>query len=88
MPYGSLTGETMFLGFIGLVLLVACQPAQRQESASLIVTGARVWTGDADNPWAEAIASRGETIVAVGREADVESLIGDETIIIRNRGGS
>ncbi len=50
MPYDSLTGGTMFLGFLGLVLMVACQPAQRQESASLIVTGARVWTGDADNP--------------------------------------
>lgn len=87
MPYDSLTGGTMLLGFLGLVLLVACQPAQRQESATIIVTGARVWTGDADNPWAEAIASRGETIVAVGREPDVESLIGDETIVIRNRGG-
>lgn len=87
MCSNSLTGGIFALMLPGLILLVSCQPAQRPESASLVVTGARVWTGDSDNPWAEAIASRGETILAVGRADDVEALIGDDTVVIRSQGG-
>jgi predicted amidohydrolase YtcJ len=47
--------------------------------AILIVTGARVWTGDARRPWAEAVAVRGERIAAVGTAAEVERLAGPGT---------
>jgi predicted amidohydrolase YtcJ len=45
-------------------------PARAQE-ADLIVTAARVWTGDSTRPWAEAVAVRGDRIVAVGTAAEV-----------------
>lgn len=66
------------------VLIVACS---QPESASLVITGARVWTGDPDRPWAEAVAAAGENIVAVGSFDEVTRLIGEETAIIAADGG-
>jgi hypothetical protein len=56
-------------------------------AADLIVTGGRVWTGNPDAPWAEAVAVRGDRIVAVGSRADVESLSGSDTRVIDAAGG-
>jgi predicted amidohydrolase YtcJ len=67
-------------------LLAACSPPQ-QDRATLVVTGARVWTGDADQPWAEAIAAQGENIIAVGTSAEIAPLIGDDTEVIGAGGG-
>jgi predicted amidohydrolase YtcJ len=47
--------------------------------ADLIVTGAKVWTQDAGNPWAESIAVRDGVIVAVGTNADTLALKGADT---------
>ncbi|MEX2495936.1 MAG: amidohydrolase [Woeseia sp.] len=69
-----------------LVLLsaafAACQPDQQQRTATLAVTDARVWTGDSEQPWASAIASDGEWILAVGSNEDIEPYIGAETEVI------
>jgi predicted amidohydrolase YtcJ len=63
------------------LLLTGCQePAH--EPATLAVTDARIWTGDPDRPWAEAIASRGETIVAVGSATEIESFVGPHTEVL------
>lgn len=52
----------------------------RQESAAdLILTGGRVWTGNPRQPWAEAVAVRGDRLVAVGSAAAVAELQGRET---------
>jgi len=63
------------------VLIASCTPPQ-QEAASLVITGARVWTGDPEQPWAEAVASKGEKIIAVGSAASIEPLIGEETEVV------
>jgi len=47
--------------------------------AELIVRVKRIWTGDRDHPWAEALAARGGTIVAVGTTADVMRFRGPST---------
>ena len=41
------------------------------QPADLLLTNARVWTGDSARPWAAAVAVRGERILAVGSLADV-----------------
>ena len=61
--------------------LVLAQPAP-----SLVVHNARVFTADADAPWAEAVASDGETIIAVGTNADIEPYIGEGTEVIATPG--
>jgi len=57
------------------------------EAATLVVRDVRIWTGNADQPWATALASRGNTIVAVGDAADVDALIGPDTELVSQPGG-
>jgi len=56
------------------------------EHADLILTGGRIFTGDAAKTWAEALAVRGNRIVAVGADRDVRPLIGPGTRVIELRG--
>ena len=68
---------------ISLLITAGCaQDAAPPGYADIVVRDARVWTGDTERPWAEAVASRGDTIVAVGSNAEVESLIGNDTEVI------
>src|SRR5690606_24102625 len=57
------------------------------EAARRVGRGARVWTGDAAPPWAEAVASRGERIVAVGSNDEIGRYVGDGTEVIEAAGG-
>ena len=52
------------------------------DPADLILTGGRVWTGEEARPWAEAVAVRGETIVAVGSAVEVGRLKGEGTRVV------
>ena len=52
----------------------------------LVLTGGHVHTVDPARPRAEAVAIRGERIVAVGSAADVRPLIGPSTRVIDLRG--
>jgi hypothetical protein len=63
------------------LFLGACQ-SDKQEIATLVVTDAKVWTGDPDKPWAEAVASSGDTIIAIGSKSDIDPMIGEDTEVI------
>ena len=65
---------------LGLVL-GACTAHQQTQPASpdLILTGGKIFTADPARPWAEAIAVRGERIMAVGTTAEVSRLAGYST---------
>jgi hypothetical protein len=45
-----------------------------------------VWTGDARNPRAEAVAIRGDQIVAVGSSASIRTLVGERTRVVALNG--
>ncbi|SIR95451.1 hypothetical protein SAMN05878276_1138 [Aquipseudomonas alcaligenes] len=54
--------------------------AQAQEAASLLLHNARIYTVDADQPWAEALAVSEEgEILAVGSQTEVEEFADDDT---------
>ncbi|WP_394559293.1 amidohydrolase [Aquipseudomonas alcaligenes] len=54
--------------------------AQAEEAASLLLHNARIYTVDADQPWAEALAVSEEgEILAVGSRAEVEEYADDDT---------
>jgi predicted amidohydrolase YtcJ len=63
-----------------LLLAIACTAAQ--EPADLVIFGGRIVTMDVANPEVEALAARGQQLIAVGSEADVRRLIGDATEVI------
>src|SRR4051812_42570596 len=67
--------------------LVACTTtpgtsATPMTGASLAIVNARVWTGDARRPWADAVAVAGDRIVAVGSSAEVRKLASGGTRIV------
>ncbi|MEW6322294.1 MAG: amidohydrolase family protein [Acidobacteriota bacterium] len=65
-----------------LTATVACSaPAPPEALVTLALVNGRVWTGAAAQPEAEAIAIAGDTIVAVGRSADIRARAGDAEVI-------
>src|SRR5579864_5549925 len=60
--------------------------AQSKPSADLIITNAKVWTGDKPHLTAQAVAVLGDRVVAVGSNADVEALRGTATKVIDAHG--
>jgi len=68
------------------VLLVGC--GQTTPPADLVILGGSIITMDAANPVAEALAARGQRIVAVGDEEDVRAYIGPDTEVLDLQGGT
>ena len=68
-----------------LIAVLACvgrAPAQGEPPADVIFHNGVIWTGDASRPAAEAVATRGDTIVAVGKEARVMTFRAPTTRVI------
>ena len=70
--------------FVLPVLLTAtfigCQPAE--EPADLVLRGGKIVTMDDLTPEAEALAIRGDTIVAVGSNQEIEPFVGPATEVV------
>ena len=62
-----------------LLILAACEQA---PPADLVFTGGKVVTMDAANPQAQAIAVSGDTVVAVGTDAQIQRYVGDGTQVV------
>jgi len=68
---------------MGLLVVVLCgcsasEPPRGSDAAvTLVLTNAKIWTGDPARPWAEALAASGERLAAVGTSAEIEVLAGD-----------
>jgi predicted amidohydrolase YtcJ len=74
---------TRLRALLPLAIIVSCDTGPK---ADLVVYG-RVWTGDSAKPWATAVATRGDTILAVGDSAELSSLVGGATQRIAPPGG-
>ncbi len=73
----------MILRAFCAILLLGAAPA---EEATLVVTGAHVWTGNPRQPWAEAVAALGERILAVGSAQDVGKFVANSTRVVDGHG--
>ena len=67
--------------------LMTAGPLAAQGHISLAIVNARVWTGDAKRPWAEAVAVRGDKIASVGSSAAIRKLADKNTRIVDAHGG-
>jgi predicted amidohydrolase YtcJ len=65
-----------------LILSLAAAAFAQQPAADLILTHAKVWTGDPARPAAEAVAILGDRIVAVGSDAEVQRWQGPGTHVL------
>ena len=74
------------LCWIAAMTTNADQPKEQPVAADLVITGAKIWTGDAKRPVAQAVAARQGRIVGLGSEAEVNPLIGPKTEVIEGQG--
>jgi predicted amidohydrolase YtcJ len=70
------------------LLLAAAAQAQRpvRTPADLVVLHAAIWTVDSARPRAEALAVSGDTIVALGTDAEMRAFIGRRTRVLDAKG--
>ena len=66
--------------------LVAADFSRTPITADLVLRGGRIWTGNKSQPWAEAVASRGERIIAIGSNDEIKKLIDGHTRVIDLQG--
>lgn len=59
-------GHRIVIGMLAAVALAVTAATSAAQEADLILARGRVWTGDSVRPWAEAVAVRGERVLAVG----------------------
>ena len=78
--------KTIFILFLGLLLLGACQQPPETIVADTILVGGNVYTVDEDNAHAEAIAIKDGRILLVGSNEAVQALQGDSTEVIGLQG--
>jgi hypothetical protein len=67
-------------------LLLALAGCAATDPADLVVFG-RAWTGDSAQPFVQAVATRGDTIIALGDSATIARLVGERTTVLANGGG-
>ncbi len=65
-----------------LVPNAAAQQQPQPTSAETVVVNARIYTVNAQQPWAEALAIRGGTILAVGNTREINRYRGPQTRVI------
>ncbi|MDX1408651.1 MAG: amidohydrolase family protein, partial [Saprospiraceae bacterium] len=79
------TGLVMF-GVVAIFLLTGCRTTHHHPPADLIIVG-KIWTGNRSAPTAEAIAIRGDTILAIGPATLVLQHQGPATEVLRHDTG-
>jgi len=68
------------------VRAIAAQPPPQAASADSVVVNARIYTVNPQQPWAEALAVRGEKILAVGSAREIDRYRGPNTRVIDAQG--
>jgi len=71
----------VFVYVLGISTTIAAQDA-RLQPADTVLLNAKVYTENAQQYWAQAVAIRGEKIVAVGDNAEIDKLRGPGTKVI------
>ena len=64
--------------------MISCQ--NTNQYAELIITHANIWTGDENQAFAEAMAVKGETVMAIGSNNEMRKLIGNDTEVLKLEG--
>jgi predicted amidohydrolase YtcJ len=75
-----------FLGLLSLVAARTTTLGQSSAAADTVVVNAHIYTVNARQPWAEALAIRGDKIVAVGGVREIAALRGPLTHVVDVQG--
>ncbi|HRR93479.1 MAG TPA: amidohydrolase family protein, partial [Bacteroidales bacterium] len=74
----------IILPVISMTMLNSCS---QRETADLIIINGKVFTVDASNPSAEAVAVKGEKIIDVGNSSRIRKLYSGEKTVVIDAGG-
>jgi len=74
------------VGLVAAVGLIGLACAKKPEPATFVLTNGKLITLDKDVPTAEALAARGDKIVAVGTAKEIARYIGPETEVLDLQG--
>ncbi len=74
--------------WLAVVALVGCRPPNSGAPADLLITNAKVFAADSTDRFAEAVAVRGNQIVAVGTTAALAAYRGQATTVIDAAGAA
>ncbi len=69
---------------IATMSILSC--SKTPPPADLIVTNATIWTGDEEHPYAQALAVRGDTILAIGSNEEIDKHKAEETTVMDGSG--
>ena len=64
-----------------IALALTAVSCKKKQQADMIITNAKIWTGNDLQPLAESMALSGDTIVAVGTNRDILKLRGSNTVV-------
>ena len=84
IAFGIFLFGTLFLCFV--LATIGCSKKTGLKSADLVLLHGKILTLDSINPEAKALAAKGETILAVGTDEDIQAYIGSDTTIIDMKG--
>ena len=73
-----------FLALFLTLFMLSCGPV---DHADIIITGGHIWTGSDSNPTVEAIAIKGDRIIATGTYREINNHKGNQTRVIEVNGG-
>lgn len=69
------------------LLLAVGSGCTKREKADLVITGGIVFTADSLNPWAEAVAVKGNRILAVGSDRQIGRYVDQQATKVIDAGG-
>lgn len=61
------------------ILLFSLVSCNKPTSADLVITNANIWTGNQKQPFAQALAVKGDTILSIGTDEHISKYITDQT---------
>jgi predicted amidohydrolase YtcJ len=70
-----------YTGGLAFTILITASTLSAAD-ATLVLRNGRIWTGDPQRPWAEAVAIQGNKIAAVGTNAEIAPHIGKATEVV------
>ena len=78
----------MALSAVLVLLFFACAPAMTNQdpAIAIAIVNGRVWRGEPDHAWAEAVAVTGDRITAVGSNSLIRGLMSNQTRVIDAQG--
>ncbi|MCH9648376.1 MAG: amidohydrolase [Deltaproteobacteria bacterium] len=82
----SFSPASLFLAAVVVLSTLSQGCAPRVEPVDLVLRGGKIATVDEAQPYAEALAVRGDTLVAVGSNDEMAAFIGEETRVLELEG--